>query len=958
MDKSSKSLRGSGFEVEIASNAMDGLRVLSARAPELVIVELDMDEKDGAWMIRRIRDDYVGKPPRILTLLREGVDTQRLEGLKTDAVLLKPLSEEMLVAAAAGVRTVERSLAADVLRELGRLTTLSADVDTAFEGLARQLARILRTRQCIVQARVGDSTRVASSQPLPDGVPSELELLAELAERVRAPLMSGGGDSPASTVVSIPLLTPQGESIGRIILEDRRHRLLPGKALDWLRDLGKRLSIEISWRSIHQRIAADRDRLRERAMFDPMLGVLTRTSFEQQLPVDIAALQQRKEPTTVAVFDVRGMRDVNDRFGHRAGDRLLKHVASMLTRELRHGDLLARYQGDRFAVALLGTSVEKAMSVVERLSQAVSTPLKHKSHEITPRVCAGISPVVGAAEQAVTSLARAAGAAKRGKDTGRAVLIADTADAFTPEAESAGLPAGTNLGGMYEVIHEISRGAMGVVYRAEDLGLGRPVALKTLRPDLARDEELIALFRREAATLAKLRHDHLVQVYAFGVDEEQLYFAMELVEGQAVEDRIDEVYMQGDFVPLSELRAFLPQIASALDELHGAHILHRDVKPANIVHDRRRRRAVLVDFGIASSEEAGSPAGTPGYAAPEIFAGKRQGPYTDVYGLAATAYAVLTNDLPFFTGEDTDTFLPTLQRQTKGPPDPIRGKRPDLPEEVDRVLSRALQPDPGKRYQTASEFAQELRKDLDGVAEEPHDLVARGKPTKAKDTVTTWQNIEPDPQRLDTAPTGDTPCSRGVLIRSAHQLVMAPQVADDQRRDEALTARAATLPGTGWLTLLASRDELLMEPLGPQGSPSSWYPTEAFVRLLTTAGENGQDALAFAQLLGKTAAANSFVAFYGAAPSHAKLADILKTADLFWHRYHNWGQIEVVQSSASVDLMIQGGPAHPLICASTLGMLQYIAATSAEGGAEISHPSCQADGASACIFRVVPQLIV
>ncbi|MBT8491735.1 MAG: diguanylate cyclase, partial [Deltaproteobacteria bacterium] len=847
-----------------------------------------------------------------------------------------------------GVARRERQPAADVARELARLSTLSTDLDGALAELARQLTRILRISGCAVIATVGQSEWRAFAGSVSE-VNDELLALAELAEASGAPVLSG--HAAGRSVATLALRDPQGSPLGRLILIDERLRLLPRRMLSWLTDLTGRLGVELSWLSVHQRIATERDQLRERAMFDPMLGILTRASFEHQLAVEVAALRQRNEPATLVVFDVRGMRDVNDRLGHRAGDRLLKHVASMLTRELRRGDLLGRYRSDRFAVALLGTSVDKALPVVERLRKALSTPLAHKGNEISPRAAAGVSPISGGADQSAACLDRAAAAAQRAKESESEVEVADASDSMAArELERDGLPAGTNLGGMYQVVHEISRGAMGVVYRAEDLGLGRPVALKTLRPDLARDENLISMFRREAATLAKLRHDNLVQVYFFGMDQEQLFFVMELVEGQSLEDLMDLAIDREEEVPIADILGFLPQIASALDTMHEARILHRDVKPANIVQDRRRQRAVLVDVGIAAGEEGGAAAGTPGFAAPEIFGGGHQGPATDVYGLAATVYAMLINDQPF---GDPEQVAAMLHRQAQGPPAPVRTTRPDLPDAVDAVLARALDPNPKGRFQKASEFAAAVAGALQGAQTGSRKRASGRLPASTPRRRTTWRRT---PSQTMRAADPDQPCSRGVLFRMAHPLAVgSPQTERREHPNAGGAGAAETLPGVGWMQELMAFDEDLREPLGPQGASSGWYPTQALIRLLEAASDNGLDGGDFAQALGRTSAAASFVGFYGADPSRRGLYEILDSVDLIWHRYHDWGTVEVERSLAHADIVLAGAdPVHPLLCRCTVGLLDFISTSSANAGAGVDHVECRADGASRCVFRLIP----
>ncbi len=282
---------------------------------------------------------------------------------------------------------------------------------------------------------------------------------------------------------------------------------------------------------------------------------------------------------------------------------------------------------------------------------------------------------------------------------------------------SQGLEAGTTLGGMYQILHEISRGAMGVVYRAEDLGLGRPVALKTLRPDLARDRGFVQRFRAEAALLASFRHENLVQVYAFGQEGEDVYFVMELVEGEPLEDRVEMARHEGKLMTFDEITHVIAQIAEALDCMHRAGIFHRDVKPANVLLDRVRERAVLVDVGIAKRRGSETdPAGTPGFTAPESFTGATEGAQADVYGLAATAYTLLSTEVPF-RGGNVEEIL-AASRCAPGRPLPASAIRPGIATGC-RCRARALARSRSERGATRArrEFARALAAALDKAPE-------------------------------------------------------------------------------------------------------------------------------------------------------------------------------------------------------------------------------------------------
>src|SRR5262249_23073135 len=179
----------------------------------------------------------------------------------------------------------------------------------------------------------------------------------------------------------------------------------------------------------------------------------------------------------------------------------------------------------------------------------------------------------------------------------RVVAADDRGDADLG-ADTGQLSVGTIVGGTYRVVHELSRGAMGVVYRGEDLGLGRQVAIKVLRSDLGSDRDLVDRFRAEAGILASLHHKNLVQVYALGEHAGAVYFVMELVEGQPLSEVLRATLERREWFPTEAVAQIAFEIGDALDAMHALGLIHRDVKPANILLDRERDRAVLVDVGV------------------------------------------------------------------------------------------------------------------------------------------------------------------------------------------------------------------------------------------------------------------------------------------------------------------------------------------------------------------------
>ncbi len=263
----------------------------------------------------------------------------------------------------------------------------------------------------------------------------------------------------------------------------------------------------------------------------------------------------------------------------------------------------------------------------------------------------------------------------------------------------------------YALMEELGRGAMGVVYMAHDIGLNRSVALKILSGDEADDDA--ELFQREATAVASIRSDHVVQVYAFGTHDGAHFLAMEHVEGSSLEAILAEHARTNDRIPVARAVTILAQVARGLTAVHAAGVVHRDVKPANIVVEERSGRPVLIDFGLAL-RHAETPAeyaaaGTPHYMAPEQITASTPGDLarlaapTDVYALGCVAFELLCGRPPF----EAPTVVRILQQHIVASPTPPSKIRPGLAA-FDPVIERALAKDPAQRHASCSDFATAL----------------------------------------------------------------------------------------------------------------------------------------------------------------------------------------------------------------------------------------------------------
>jgi eukaryotic-like serine/threonine-protein kinase len=261
--------------------------------------------------------------------------------------------------------------------------------------------------------------------------------------------------------------------------------------------------------------------------------------------------------------------------------------------------------------------------------------------------------------------------------------------------------------GRYLLESELGRGGMGVVYRATDTWLGRPVALKVIGPGLAKNPAVAASFLREAQALASVRSQHVVQVYAFGPYERSYFFAMEYISGRNLRQIIAEHRAHGDAVPVHRALTILTHIAEGIDAVHGTGIIHRDVKPSNIVIEEDTGRPVLVDFGLAAPSDDASArltVGTPHYMAPEqTRLGAVAGVITartDIYALGCTAFEVLTGQLPFQSNDRAEL----LRMHATSPAPRVSSIKPELAP-FDREIARALSKAPEDRYPNCAEMA-------------------------------------------------------------------------------------------------------------------------------------------------------------------------------------------------------------------------------------------------------------
>ena len=263
--------------------------------------------------------------------------------------------------------------------------------------------------------------------------------------------------------------------------------------------------------------------------------------------------------------------------------------------------------------------------------------------------------------------------------------------------------------GKYDIVQRLGRGGMAEVYKAYQPSLDRFVAIKLLHPFLADDPEFKDRFEREARNVARLRHPNIVQVYDFEYDpdSESFYMVMELIEGQTLKDRLVE--LGGKLLPMGEQLRILRGATEALAYAHARSMIHRDVKPANLMLDSDGR-VVLTDFGIAKIvtgnqfTASGGMVGTPAYMAPEQGLGEAGDERSDLYSLGVIMYQMATGRLPF----DAETPLAViLKHLNEDLPNP-RSINPNLPVEIEQIIVKILAKDPEERFQSAEEMLARL----------------------------------------------------------------------------------------------------------------------------------------------------------------------------------------------------------------------------------------------------------
>jgi uncharacterized protein (TIGR02265 family) len=362
---------------------------------------------------------------------------------------------------------------------------------------------------------------------------------------------------------------------------------------------------------------------------------------------------------------------------------------------------------------------------------------------------------------------------------------------------------------------------------------------------------------------------------------------------------LETQHTAGQWLPFEAVAQITLEIGDALDAMHQIGLIHRDVKPANVLLDRERDRAVLVDVGVAKRRgDEVDGAGTPGYAAPESFLeGSSESPETDVYGLAATMFCALTGRPPFGSGQ----LMQVITRQLHDPLPAPSQLRPGLTAAVDEVMAKALDPDQKRRFQSSSSFAMALTRALERA------------PKVAPEEDTTHERAAVDLRphavlkQTEVLTQGVRPASSGTLhpemVRAAHFRVAGRVIAH--------------LAGDAAVRAIRETDAELAAALSPGASPLGWLPLALLCRLVERAAEHvrGRGSDAAEQLIraiGRSTVSATFARFFGADPATLGVVSMLAVLPSMWARYHGWSKARVLKRGAEAADVIVIGNAPPL----------------------------------------------
>jgi len=303
---------------------------------------------------------------------------------------------------------------------------------------------------------------------------------------------------------------------------------------------------------------------------------------------------------------------------------------------------------------------------------------------------------------------------------------------------------GRSLNSRYKIDALLGSGGMSAVYKALDPNLKRVVAIKLIHPHLSDDDEFIYRFKKEAAAVAAFRHPNIVQVFDFNNDGDVYYMVLEFVPGETLQDRLKHLKQSNTLMPIDQAVKIIINICDALAYAHKLGTVHRDIKPANIMLDLQGQ-AILMDFGIVkiigdtSHTATGAVVGTARYMSPEVIRSEVADERSDIYSLGVAFFEMLSGQPPF----NADSAMSLLMRHLNDPVPDINSLRADTPNELKRIVNKALEKDRDKRYRSADEMSGDLKRFL-AVLEPATAPLSDFSPKP--DTATTTPKPDPTPE--------------------------------------------------------------------------------------------------------------------------------------------------------------------------------------------------------------------
>lgn len=278
---------------------------------------------------------------------------------------------------------------------------------------------------------------------------------------------------------------------------------------------------------------------------------------------------------------------------------------------------------------------------------------------------------------------------------------------------------GKKIGGRYEIEELLGQGGMSSVYKGVDPNLRRQVAIKMIHPHLSQDAQFVSRFEEEAAAVARLKHPNIIQVYDFDNDDDTYYMVLEYVPGETLQERLQRLSQADERMPVEDAVKITASVCDALDYAHNRDMIHRDVKPANIMINEQGQ-AILMDFGVAKivggkqHTATGAVVGTALYISPEQVRGQEPDRRVDIYALGVTLFEMLSGHPPF----EADSAMSTMMMHVNEPVPDIRELNSSVPPDLVKVIGKALEKDRDDRYASAADMAKALRR-ADLAPEDP-----------------------------------------------------------------------------------------------------------------------------------------------------------------------------------------------------------------------------------------------